>query len=114
MAIWVAVSNILSGICLVNGFVILIFDKLNNFNQSHGKINRYTSKQDSYLVGFANIIGAIASYYTIKTFSRRAIFIGGHFTMGCILIVSGYFVYMNQPELVLLSFCSFVAVYQST
>lgn len=114
MAIWVAVSNIISGICLVNGFVILIFDKLNGFNQAHGKLVRYTSKQDSYIVGFANIIGAIASYYTIKTFSRRVIFIGGHFIMGAVLIVSGYFVYIDQPELVLFGFCTFVAVYQST
>lgn len=44
MAIWVAVANIVSGVCLVNGFVILIFDKLNNFSQSHGKINKYTAK----------------------------------------------------------------------
>lgn len=104
----------MSGICLVNGFVILIFDKLNGLNQSHGKMIRYTSKQDSYIVGFANIFGAIASYYTIKIFSRRMIFIGGHFIMGCVLVISGYFYYMNQPEFVLFGFCTFAAVYQST
>jgi len=112
MAIWIAVSNIVSGICLVNGFVILIFDKLNNFNfEHHGKINKYTAKQDSYVVGFANIMGAIASYYTIKLFSRRSIFVGGHLLMGTILVISGYFVYLDQTEFVLFGFCSFVAVY---
>lgn len=115
MAIWVAVSNILSGVCLVNGFVILIFEKLNTYNlEHHGKMNKYTAKQDSYIVGFANIFGAILSYYTIKIFSRRAIFVGGHILMGAILGVSGYFVYMNQLELLLLSFCTFCAVYQAT
>lgn len=34
--------------------------------------------------------------------------------MGVLLIISGYYIHMQQPELVLLSFCSFVVVYQST
>ena len=43
MAIWVAVANIISGICLVNGFAMMIFEKLNS-NHVHGKINKFTTK----------------------------------------------------------------------
>ena len=113
MAIWVAVANIICGICLVNGFAMMIFEKL-NLNNSLGKYNKFTTKQDCYCVGFANIIGAMASYYTISMFSRRTIFIGGHLLMGMILCLSGYLMSLKQPDLVLYSLCSFVAVYQST
>jgi len=65
-------------------------------------------------VGFASLLGAILSYYSIAIFSRRAVFIGGHFFMGVLLVMSGYYIRINQPELVLLSFCTFVVIYQST
>ena len=34
--------------------------------------------------------------------------------MGILLCLSGYFIHVNEPELVLLSFCSFVVVYQGS
>ena len=34
--------------------------------------------------------------------------------MGVLLCISGYYIHANQPELVLLSFCSFVVIYQAT
>lgn len=34
--------------------------------------------------------------------------------MGVLLCISGYYIHVNQPELVLLSFCSFVVIYQAT
>ena len=79
-----------------------------------GKNVRLTSKQDSYFVGFASLLGAILSYYSVAIFSRRSIFIGGHFFMGVLMIMSGYYIHINQPELVLLSFCTFVVVYQAS
>ena len=114
MAIWGSVFNILSGVSIVTVYAIIIFEKLLNNGQPKGKAARLTSNQDSYFVGFASLTGAILSYYSIAIFSRRAIFIGGHFFMGVLLMTSGYYIHINQPELVLLSFCSFVVVYQAS
>lgn len=114
MAIWVSVFNILSGVSIVTVYAIIIFEKLLNGGQFKGKAARLTSKQDSYFVGFASLTGAILSYYSIAIFSRRAIFIGGHFFMGVLLVMSGYYIHINQPELVLLTFCSFVVIYQAS
>lgn len=114
MAILISIFNILSGISIVTVYAIIIFEKLLQPGQSNKKAARLTSKQDSYFVGFASVLGAILSYYSIAIFTRRAIFIGGHFFMGVLLIMSGYYIKINQPELVLLGFCTFVVIYQST
>jgi hypothetical protein len=114
MGIFVSVFNILSGISIVTVYAIIIFEKLLNNGQTKGRAARLTSKQDSYFVGFASLTGAILSYYSVAIFSRRAIFIGGHFFMGVLLGMSGYYIHIDQPELVLLSFCSFVIVYQAS
>lgn len=111
MGILVAVFNVLSGISIITVYAIIIFEKLLNNGQLKGRSVRLTSKQDSYFVGFASLLGAILSYYSVAIFSRRSIFIGGHFFMGVLLIMSGYYIHINQPELVLLSFCTFVVVY---
>lgn len=34
--------------------------------------------------------------------------------MGVLLIMSGYYIHIDQPELVLLTFCTFVAIYQAS
>lgn len=34
--------------------------------------------------------------------------------MGVLLIMSGYYIHINQLELVLLTFCSFVVIYQAS
>jgi len=92
MAIFVSVFNILSGISIVTVYAIIIFEKLLN---QKGSAARLTSKQDSYFVGFASLMGAILSYYSVAIFSRRAIFIGGHFFMGVLLVMSGYYIHIK-------------------
>lgn len=114
MGILVAFFNVFTGVCFITVYAIIIFEKLLKNEHLKVKAMHLTSKQDSYFVGFAGLTGAIVSYYSIAIFSRRAIFIGGHFFMGLLLVVSGYYIHMQQPELVLLSFCSFVVIYQST
>ena len=54
------------------------------------------------------------SYYSIAIFSRRAIFIGGHFMMGALLMLTGYFIQQKQAELVLLTLSSHIIIYQAT
>ena len=96
MAIFTAIFNIFSGISIVTVYAIIIFEKLIQPNgQLKSKPARLTSKQDSYFVGFAGFLGAILSYYSIAIFSRRAIFIGGHFFMGILLVMSGYYIHIN-------------------
>jgi len=114
MGMLVALFNVCSGVCFITVYAIIIFEKLLKNETMILKPMHLTSKQDSYFVGFASLLGAIISYYSIAIFSRRAIFIGGHFIMGVLLCISGYYIHLNQPELVLLSFCSFVVVYQAT
>ena len=116
MGIWVAFFNICSGVCFITVYAIIIFEKLLKTDSTNLSLKpmHLTSKQDSYFVGFASLFGAMASYYSIALFSRRTIFVGGHLLMGALLVVSGFYIRANQPELVLLSFCSFVVVYQAT
>jgi len=92
MAICVATFNVLSGVCIVTVYAIIIFEKLLNNGQPKMKAARLTSKQDSYFVGLSSLLGAVLSYYSVAIFSRRAIFIGGHFVMGVLLLMSGYYI----------------------
>ena len=41
-----------------------------------------TARQGTYLVGIFNFLAALCALWTGKAFSRRALFIGGHFAMG--------------------------------
>lgn len=36
------------------------------------------------------VIGAMLSYFTVSYFSRRVLFIGGHFIMGVLMFLTGY------------------------
>jgi hypothetical protein len=51
-----------------------------------------TAKEDAYFLGLAGLIGAILSFYSVAIFSRRTLFIGGHFFMGVLLLMSAYFI----------------------
>jgi hypothetical protein len=41
-----------------------------------------TPRQGTYLVGIFNFLAALCALWTGKAFSRRALFITGHFAMG--------------------------------
>lgn len=81
---------------------------------SRGAISKLSAKEDTYFIGGATFLGAILSYYSIAIFSRRTIFIGGHFFMAALCTLTGYFIRQKQVELVLLAVCSHIVVYQAT
>jgi hypothetical protein len=110
MCIAVAIFNNLGGVGIVNIFATQIFDTV----LSRGASSKLSAKQDTYFIGGAAFVGAILSYYSIAIFSRRTIFIGGHFFMAALLTLTGYFIRINEVELVLLTICSHIIVYQAT
>jgi len=108
MGVLVAVFNIASGIGIVNVYSVLIFETILQMKGSGAKL---TAKQDMYFIGLSNFIGAILSYYSVSIFSRRTVFVGGHFFMGVLLFLTGYYIHIKQAELVLLSLSSYCIVF---
>jgi len=107
MCLILSIFNNFCGIGIINIYATFIFETI----LKNGAISKLTAKQDTYFIGGATLIGSILSYYSIAIFSRRAIFIGGHFFMGALLVMSGYFISIKQAELVLLSLCCHIIIY---
>lgn len=110
ISIVTAIFNNLSGIGIINIFATYIFETI----LKKGAVAKLTAKQDVYFIGGATLLGSVLSYYSIAIFSRRAIFIGGHFFMAVLHFATGYWVHKKQAELVLLSMCTLIIVYQAT
>lgn len=110
MSIFVAIFNNISGIGIINIYTIAIFEQM----KRKGAQSSMTSLEDSYYIGFASLLGAILSYYTISMFTRRAIFVGGHFIMAALLFISAYFTQIKNVDLVLWTLCAFIIVFQAT
>ena len=60
------------------------------------------------------VVGAILSYFTTSYFSRRALFIGGHFFMGLLMFATGYFVQTKQHDPALICILLFIMIFQAT
>lgn len=88
MCIAVALFNNFSGISIINIYATYIFESI----LKQGVISKLSARQDTYFIGGATLLGSTLSYYSIAIFSRRAIFIGGHFYMGVLLFLTGYFI----------------------
>ena len=110
MCLIVSLFNNLSGIGIINIYATYIFETI----LKRGAVSKLTAKQDTYFIGGATLLGAMLSYYSIAIFSRRAIFIGGHFMMGALLMLTGYFIQQKQAELVLLTLSCHIIIYQAT
>ena len=110
MAILIAIFNNMSGIGIVSIYAISIFDNI----AKQGGASHFSALQDSYFVSLSGVIGAMLSYYTVALFSRRAIFIGGHFLMAVCLFAAAFFIQKKQADLVLLFTCSFIIIFQAT
>jgi len=57
------------------------------------------------------VVGALLSYSSVTIFSRRAIFIGGHFFMAILLFTTGMFIEERRGLEVLGAICVFLIVY---
>ena len=69
-----------------------------------------TPRIGTYIIGLVSLFSAITSLYAAKTFSRRFLFIGGHFAMGIFHIGIGYFIMINKGAYALVSILLFMFV----
>lgn len=81
---------------------------------SKGAISRYQVKEENNYIGYAAVIGAILSMFTVSYFTRRALFIGGHFFMGCLMFLTGYYVTRKHHDDALACICLFILLFQCT
>ena len=89
LSVFLAAFNNLSGIGIISIYATSIFESILS---NHKDKSRMTAKEDAYFLGLAGLIGAILSFYSVAIFSRRKLFIGGHFFMGVLLLMSAYFI----------------------
>ena len=62
----------------------------------------------NYMVGFAGFTGCLVANFTILYFSRRTVFIGGHFFMMVFLTLIFTFIYAGHIVLILISMIFFI------
>jgi len=73
-----------------------------------------TPRQGTYLIGVVNFLSSATSIFSAKHFTRRSLFIWGHFLMGLSHIAVGVFAYLDQPTAVLMSMLSFIFFFQNS
>lgn len=110
ICIIIALFNNLSGQGIICTFSTAIFERV----QSLGARSRFDIKMENNMIGYAAVVGAILSYYSISLFSRKSLFVGGHFLMGVLLILSGFYIDTMKHDLLLLCICVYVIVFQLT
>ena len=79
-----------------------------------GSKSRYDIKTENNFLGYAAVIGAILSYYSVSFFKRKTLFVGGHFIMGALLLMSGYYIHTLKHDLCLLCILIYVMIFQMT
>jgi len=84
----IAVMNNLSGISIICLYSTTIFDNLTK----SGAPSMFNVKQENNFVGMACTAGSFISFTVISTFSRRAIFIGGHLSSSILNFATAYFI----------------------
>lgn len=88
ISIIISFFNAYSGIGIVQLFCAGIFDSI----QKLGGHSMFTLKQQVYYIGGAAFVGSVLSYYSVMLFSRKALFVGGHFVMGLLFFLEVYFI----------------------
>jgi NAD/NADP transhydrogenase beta subunit len=66
------------------------------------------------MIGVVNLISSGTSVFAARYFSRRFIFIWGHFFIGIAHIAIGVFAYFEMPNFVLGSMCCFCFFFQNS
>jgi len=105
---FLACANISTGINVVNIYTLTIFQTI---QKNSGSKDGLTPPQSVTMIGIANFVTAILSFWSSKPFKRRVQYIGGHFCMGIFLLLSGVFISINESGLALASICIFVSFY---
>jgi len=78
---------------------------------SKGAYSRYIIKQENSFIGYAAVVGAILSYFSVSYFNRRTLFIGGHFLMCCLMFMTGIYVEGKHHDHALATILLFIIVF---
>lgn len=85
---------------------ILLYSNTIIANMPSGNIG---AREGTYLIGIFNFIASCVSLYSARAFTRRALFIGGHFTMGLCHLGIGLFILIEKPTIALI--CIFLFLF---
>mmetsp|Transcript_5278 Transcript_5278/g.8168 ORF Transcript_5278/g.8168 Transcript_5278/m.8168 type:complete len:117 (+) Transcript_5278:1022-1372(+) len=110
MCIFISLFNILAGNGIINMYSTAIFDGAARM----GSKSPFSAKESNQFIGLSGLLGAIISYSSVTVFSRRTIFIGGHFLMSILLFTTGLFIEERRGSEILIAICSYLVVYQAT
>lgn len=83
IVIAVSVGNQMAGVNVLTIYASSIFEDC----AKGGGPAYFSSKACTYFTGMAGFLGAFLSNFTIKKFSRKQIFFGGHTTIGINLLL---------------------------
>ena len=83
-----AIFSNLSGQSVICIYSTAIFEIMT----SKGAVSKYIVKQENAFIGYAAVAGAFFSYFTVSYFSRRTLFVGGHFLLCVLLFMTGSYV----------------------
>lgn len=111
MCLFVAFAGTMAGVNIINIYAKTLLDKI---YEDPDVVPAISSTTATYLIGTMGIAGAILSGFTIRWFSRRALFIGFHGAMGIFLSSTAYFVTQKNANLMLLSMCTVVLLFQAS
>ena len=67
-----------------------------------------TPREGTYLIGIFNFISSCVSLYSARAFTRRFLFIGGHFTMGLCHLAIGLFILLEMSTMALVAILLFL------
>ena len=99
--IFVSVGNQMAGINILTVYATSIFDDC----AKGGGPASFSPKACTYFTGMSGFLGAFLSNFSVKRFSRKQIFIGGHVSIGVNLLLVAICIINNQGNLVLLFMC---------
>jgi len=73
-----------------------------------------TPREGTYMIGVFNFISSAVSLYSARAFTRRFLFIGGHFTMGLCHLAIGLFILLEMSTWALIAIFVFLFCFQNT
>ena len=85
---------------------ILLYSNTIISNMPEGSLS---PRAGTYLIGIFNFIASCVSLYSARAFTRRALFIGGHLTMGLCHLGIGLFILIEKPTVALI--CIFLFLF---
>ena len=73
-----------------------------------------TPRTATYIAGMVDLLGGIISMYVVKIFSRKALLVGGNFTISILHIIIGFGCLYGNLNLSLIGILVFVMVFVNT